>query len=50
MAELNLIDQSKYIRRRIVELAYNAGKNGAHIGGSMSVVEILVSLYSSILR
>lgn len=48
MAELNLIDQSKYIRRRIVELAYNAGKNGAHIGGSMSVVEILVSLYSFI--
>ena len=38
------------IRKRIVELSYSAGKNSAHIGGSLSAVEILVTLYHQILR
>lgn len=45
----NLADLKKqniWIRKRILELAYKAGKNGAHVGGSMSVVEILTSVYS----
>lgn len=33
------------IRRRIIELAFKAGKNGAHTGGCLSLVEILSTLY-----
>lgn len=38
------------IRKRIVGLSYSAGKNSAHIGGSLSAVEILVTLYHRIMR
>ena len=37
-------------RRRIVELAYNAGSNGSHLGGSLSLVEILVALYYKVMQ
>jgi transketolase len=37
---------SHWVRKRILELSLNAGKKGAHVGGSLSVVEILCSLYS----
>lgn len=33
------------IRVNIIELAYRAGKNSAHCGGSLSAVEILATLY-----
>ena len=33
------------IRVNIIELAYRAGKNSAHCGGSLSAVEILTTLY-----
>lgn len=36
---------SRAIRQRIIELAYNSGKNGSHLGGSLSAVEILNTLY-----
>ena len=32
------------LRQRIVELSYKAGKNGAHVGGCLSLVEILRAL------
>ena len=35
-----------WLRKRILELANKAGSNGAHIGGSLSLVEILDALYS----
>jgi transketolase len=38
------------MRMRILELSVNAGKNGAHIGGSLSSVDLLTVLYSSILN
>lgn len=38
------------LRQRIVELSYKAGKNGAHVGGSLSLVEILRSLMSVLNR
>lgn len=48
----NIIDKissdSRFIRKRIVELSYMAGKNGSHTGGSLSSVEILSSLISLI--
>ncbi len=34
------------MRLRILELAYKAGSNGAHLGGSLSLVEILQCLYN----
>ena len=35
------------IRQRVLELSYNSGKNGSHLGGSLSSVEIIDSLYHS---
>lgn len=38
--------ECKHIRKRILELAYSAGANGSHLGGSLSSVEILNTLYN----
>lgn len=38
------------VRKMIIEASFNAGKNGAHIGGSLSLVEILVALYFCIIE
>ena len=38
------------IRINIIELAYRAGKNSAHCGGSLSAVEILATLYHEFLK
>lgn len=35
------------IRSRILDLAFRSGKNGSHLGGSLSAVEILDALYHS---
>lgn len=35
------------VRRSVVEMAHDAGKAGAHLGGSLSCVEILTALYGS---
>lgn len=43
----NLKEETGWMRRRIVELAYSAGKKGAHLGGSLSIVEILSVLYAT---
>ena len=39
--------ECKDIRKRILELAFKAGSNGSHLGGSLSAVEILNTLYHS---
>lgn len=39
-----------HIRKDAFKMAFNSGKKGAHIGGSMSVVEILSVLYASIMK
>ena len=48
----NLLDtidgHTSFVRRRILELAHKSGKNGSHTGGSLSLVEILCTLYSTI--
>lgn len=36
------------IRRRILELALKAGSSGAHLGGSLSCVEILSAIYEKL--
>lgn len=39
--------ECKDIRKRILELAFKAGSSGSHLGGSLSAVEILNTLYHS---
>ncbi len=38
-------DASKRIRQYIIEMTYRTGKTGAHLGGSLSIVELLAGLY-----
>ena len=40
------MNENNQMRLRILELAYKAGSNGAHLGGSLSLVEILQCLYN----
>ena len=41
---------AKNTRRDIVEMAYRAGKNGSHIGGGLSMPEILTTLYFGVMN
>jgi len=36
---------ARRIRRRIIDMAYGTGNTGAHLGGSLSMVELLAGLY-----
>ena len=49
MAEMDKVLNCKIvanqIRRDIIEMAYSVGNTGAHLGGSLSMVEILAVLY-----
>lgn len=38
------------IRKDIIRMTYNAGNTGAHIGGSLSIVEIMAVLHLGIMR
>ena len=38
------------MRRDIIEMAFSTGNTGAHLGGSLSMVEILAALYAGILK
>lgn len=38
--------EASWMRRRVLELARQAGANGCHVGGSLSLVDILASLYA----
>lgn len=54
MADQELIKKceaaSSRIRRRIIDMTYETGKTGAHLGGSLSIVELLSGLYSGAIR
>lgn len=53
MKELDLVkvqEVAKKVRRDIVEMTYKAGTTGAHIGGSLSAVEILSAMYCGVLN
>ena len=45
-----LKEMSQNMRNRILELTYSTGKNGAHLGGGLSVVEIFATMYGHVLR
>ena len=54
MDNIELVKKSenaaKRIRRHIIEMTYSTGKTGAHLGGSLSIVELLAGLYAGIIR
>jgi transketolase len=41
---------SQKMRHRILELGNKVGKNGSHIGGGLSAVDILATLYGAVLK
>ena len=43
-------EAAKHIRRHIIEMTYATGKTGAHLGGSLSIVELLAGLYVGNMR
>lgn len=51
MASIEQIKKTAHqIRLQILASAYGAGRNGAHLGGGLSLAEILSTLYLSILK
>jgi transketolase len=46
----NLINMSQRMRLRILELAHGVGRSGAHLGGGLSAVEILATMYGYVLN
>lgn len=47
---MNLQKMSAQIRRDIVEMGFACGMNGAHFGGSLSLVEIMAALYGCVMN
>lgn len=45
----NLQILSKMLRLKALEMALHAGKNGAHLGGGLSVIEIMAALYGNVM-
>lgn len=43
-------EMARIIRRHIIDMTYNTGKTGAHLGGSLSIVELLAGLYAGSIR
>ena len=54
MIENNIVNHcrmvSKQMRKDIINMTYELGNVGAHLGGSLSVVEILAVLYNAIVK
>ena len=54
MAEKEMImkcqEAANRIRRRIIDMTYSVGITGAHLGGSLSMVELLAGLYAGLIR
>ncbi|MFF0013337.1 transketolase [Streptomyces sp. NPDC005374] len=48
MNETSTAEHARRVRRRVVDMCANP--EGGHLGGSLSLTEILVTLYSSVLR
>lgn len=41
---------AKRLRLKALEMAYKSGKNGSHIGGGLSAIEIFSALYAGIMK
>lgn len=47
---MDLFELSKTLRLKALKMAFQAGKNGAHLGGGLSVIEIMAALYGHVLN
>lgn len=47
---IDLREMSRLMRLRALELAFKSGKYGAHLGGGLSAIEIISSLYGAVLH
>lgn len=45
-----IIEMAKRMRLMALDMAYAAGKSGAHLGGALSAIEILATLYGDVAR
>lgn len=43
-------NMAKNMRLHAIEMAYNAGRNGAHLGGGLSCIEIMAVLYGAVAK
>ena len=43
-------DAAKRIRKQILDMTYSTGNTGAHLGGSLSIVDLLAALYLGVLN
>lgn len=43
-------NMAQLMRNRALELAYRSGKNGSHLGGGLSAIEIFAALYGAIIK
>lgn len=50
MDDCQLKETANRVRRDVIEMTYRAGRNGAHIGGGLSMCEILAVLYCRIMN
>ena len=41
---------ARRMRRNVIELAFKAGPNGAHIGSALSIIEVTATLFGGIMR
>lgn len=41
---------SKEMRRDVIRMTYSAGNNGAHVGGALSMIEIMAALYLGVMK
>lgn len=46
----NLSKMTDWMRKQIIEMAYHAGKNGAHLASALSCVEIMAALYGHVMN
>lgn len=49
-SEQKLIHLSAKIRNKSLEMAFHSGKNGAHLGGALSLVEVFATLYGAVVK
>ena len=43
-------DAAWRIRRHVIDMTFSTGKTGAHLGGSLSIVELLAGIYAGVIR
>lgn len=50
MSKIEIINFAKQLRKNILFAAFNAGANSAHIGGALSIVDIVATLYCTVMN